>query len=75
MARRRLTGRELARRTGKSQPYWSRRLTGEVAFDVDDLSSVAAYLEVPVVSFFRDGGANSYYDGCAGQATAYELAA
>lgn len=53
MARKRMTGRELSRLTGKSQPYWSRRLTGDVAFDVDDLVTVAALLDVPVTNMFR----------------------
>ncbi len=60
MARKRTTGRELSRLTGKSQPYWSRRLTGDVAFDVDDLEAVAAVLDVPLASFFRGLVANSY---------------
>lgn len=66
MARKRMTGRELSRLTGKSQPYWSRRLTGDVALDVDDLEAVAALLDVPLTSFFRGPVANSNYDGLAG---------
>jgi transcriptional regulator with XRE-family HTH domain len=56
MARRRLSGRELARRTGKSAPYWSRRMTGEVAFDLDDLEEVAGLLDVPVSRLLAVGG-------------------
>lgn len=37
MGRRRVTQTELAAVLGKSQPYVSRRLSGEVAFDTDDL--------------------------------------
>lgn len=62
MARKRMTGRELSRLTGKSQPYWSRRLTGDVALDVDDLDAVAALLDVPMTVFFRDIGVNRHFD-------------
>lgn len=46
LARRRMSGSELARQIGASQPYVSRRLTGEIAFDVDDLEKIAAALDV-----------------------------
>ena len=36
----------LARRIGATQPYMSRRLTGEIAFDVDDLDRIAGVLGV-----------------------------
>jgi transcriptional regulator with XRE-family HTH domain len=48
LARRRMSASELARRTGMTQPYMSRRLTGEIAFDVDDLDQIATVLEVNV---------------------------
>lgn len=48
LARRRMSASELARRTGMTQPYMSRRLTGEIAFDVDDLDLIATVLEVNV---------------------------
>jgi len=52
MARARLSGNQLGRLTGKSQAYWWRRLSGEVAFDVDDLTSIADLMGVDVREFF-----------------------
>ena len=46
LARRSMSGSELARRVGVTQPYMSRRLTGEIAFDVDDLQAIAEVLDV-----------------------------
>jgi transcriptional regulator with XRE-family HTH domain len=51
MARQRLSSSELARMTGTKQPYWSRRLTGVTAFDVNDLAILAYVLKVPVSTF------------------------
>lgn len=58
MARARISGSRLGKMTGKSQAYWSRRITGDVAFDVDDLATLAGLLGVPIVRFFSgsDGG-------------------
>lgn len=58
MARARVSGNRLAKLTSKSQAYWSRRITGDVAFDVDDLATLAAVLEVPIVRFFEADGLN-----------------
>lgn len=49
LARRRMSGSELARRTGLKQAYVSRRMTGEVAFDLDDLEVIATALGVTVM--------------------------
>lgn len=49
LARRRISASELARRIGVTQPYISRRLTGEIALDVDDLQAIADALGVAVV--------------------------
>jgi transcriptional regulator with XRE-family HTH domain len=46
MARQRLSQVELAKRLGKGQPWVSRRVNAEVAFDLDDLDLVAAALDV-----------------------------
>ena len=46
MARRRLNQTELATAIGRSQSYVSRRVTGEFAFDLDDLERIAAALGV-----------------------------
>lgn len=48
LARRNISAAELARRTQMKQPYVSRRMTGEVAWDVDDLEKIAAALSVEV---------------------------
>jgi transcriptional regulator with XRE-family HTH domain len=49
LARRRMSASALARELGKSQTYVWRRLSGETAFDTDDLESIAAVLRVAVV--------------------------
>jgi hypothetical protein len=51
MGRRRLNASELGRRTGRPQQYWSRRLTGLTALDVDDLATLSLILEVPMSTF------------------------
>lgn len=48
LARQRMSGREFARHTTKDSQYWWRRLSGEKAFDVEDLVTVARVLDVPV---------------------------
>lgn len=56
LGRRKLNASELARRLGVSQPYISRRLTGDTAFDVDDLEKIAQILNVEVADLFpREG--------------------
>jgi transcriptional regulator with XRE-family HTH domain len=52
LARRKITASELARRLHVSQPYISRRLTGDTAFDVDDLDRIAAELDVDIADLF-----------------------
>lgn len=47
VARRRARQTDLAALLGISQQAMSRRLTGEVAFDVDELQALASHLEVP----------------------------
>jgi Predicted transcriptional regulators len=62
MARRRLSGVDLAGRIGRSQSYFSRRLTGETAFDIDDLEGIAQVLGVTVTTLIRrNGGATEGY--------------
>lgn len=48
MARQRISGSELARRMGVSQPYLHRRISGELPFDIDDLDRVAGFLNVTI---------------------------
>lgn len=48
MARQRISGSRLAVMLGESQKWVSRRTTGEVPFDVDDLERIASALDVGV---------------------------
>lgn len=48
LARRRMSAAELARRTGIKQSTMSRRMTGETAFDLDDLEAIAEVLGIAV---------------------------
>lgn len=54
LARRRMSGAELARRLGHSQTFIARRLDGRQAMDIDNLEEIARVLDVPVSSFFPD---------------------
>lgn len=54
MGRRRVNASELGRRTQRPQQYWSRRLTGLTALDVDDLATLSSILEVPMSRFMPD---------------------
>ncbi len=53
MARHGLSGVRLAEQLHWKQKYLSRRLTGEVAFDVNDLEALAEIFGVPPATFFR----------------------
>lgn len=48
MARRRLSGVKLAARINRTQAYVSRRLNGDVPFDIDDLANIAKALDISV---------------------------
>lgn len=50
LARRRITQRQLATVLGIAQTQVSRRLAGEVAFNVDELAVVAEFLGLPVAA-------------------------
>lgn len=52
MARRRISGVQIAKRIGRSQTYIWRRLSGETAFDLDDLQALAVVLDVEVIDLF-----------------------
>jgi transcriptional regulator with XRE-family HTH domain len=47
-ARHRASQTRLAAVSGRNQQYWSRRMNGDVPFDVNDLAALAGYLEVPI---------------------------
>lgn len=53
LARRRMSAAELARRTGIRQQNLSRRMTGETAFDLDDLEVIANALDIRVEDLLR----------------------
>jgi transcriptional regulator with XRE-family HTH domain len=52
MGRHRISGSRLARAIDLSQSYLSRRLTGENAFDLDDLERIAEFFGVAVGELF-----------------------
>lgn len=54
LARRRMSAAELARRTGMRQQNLSRRMTGETAFDLDELEVIANALGVKVSDLVSD---------------------
>jgi transcriptional regulator with XRE-family HTH domain len=56
LARRRMSGRRAAFALGWKQPYIARRLSGEIPFDVNDLTALAQLLELPVSEFFEIRG-------------------
>lgn len=49
LARRRISAAELARRAGMKQSTLARRMTGEIAFDLDDLEVIADVLGVTIL--------------------------
>lgn len=50
MARQQRTQTAMARGIGRNQQWLSRRLTGQIAFDVADLIAIAEWLGVPLSS-------------------------
>lgn len=54
MARQRVSQAALAEHLGRTQQYVSRRIVGEIPFDVADLEKIAQYLRVPISRFVRD---------------------
>lgn len=54
MARRRITGQQLARTLGVSNAWVSYRLNGKQAIDLNDLERIAAVLEVDVQDLLPD---------------------
>lgn len=53
MGRARVSGVQLAELIGKTHPYVSRRLTGKVAFDTDDLAAISEALGINVLDLIR----------------------
>ena len=56
LARRRISGRAMARALGWSHGTTSRRLSGSSPFDIDELAAVAAFLGVPTSALLVDAG-------------------
>lgn len=50
LVRREMSANELARRVGIKRAAFGRRMTGQVPFTVDDLTRIAAELDVPVTA-------------------------
>lgn len=75
LARRRLSASELARRINQTQRYLSRRLSCEVAFDVNDLELIANALDVEIADLLpaparRDLGSGGEHMNIASSADA-----
>lgn len=51
MARQQKAGVDLAKHLGMKQSTLSRRLTGEIAFNLDQIAAVAEWLEVEIERF------------------------
>jgi transcriptional regulator with XRE-family HTH domain len=54
LARRKMSAAQAALTLGWSQTYLSRRMRGDVAFDVNDLLQLAKLLRVKIQDFFPD---------------------
>jgi energy-converting hydrogenase Eha subunit A len=59
MARQRVSQQPIADALGISRQALSRRMTGEIPFDVAELESIAGFLGVPVSRFWPAVAANS----------------
>lgn len=54
LARRRISGRAMARALGWSHGTTSRRLSGSSPFDIDELAAVASFLGIPTSALLID---------------------
>jgi transcriptional regulator with XRE-family HTH domain len=57
MARQQVNQQRIAEVLGYSRQAFSRRMTGEVPFDVAELEKIATFLNVPVTSLLAAGRA------------------
>ena len=57
MARRGVSQVALAEHMGKTQAAISARILGRVPFDINELTAVAAYLEVPITALLPSAAA------------------
>lgn len=58
LARRKMSAADLARRIGTKPQVLSRRMTGDVAFDLDELQIIARELGVSVAALIGETGAD-----------------
>ena len=58
MARREKSQGDLAQFLGKSQAFVSRRLRGELAFDIAELEEISDWLAVPLIDLLGDRAAS-----------------
>jgi len=63
LGRRSMSRAELERRIGKAHPYLSRRLSGDIPFDLDDIERIAAVLDIQPFEllYSADGGPTLRY--------------
>jgi transcriptional regulator with XRE-family HTH domain len=54
MGRRGINMTRLGQISGTNQQYWSRRLTGTLPFDIDDLAALSYLLQVPMSTFIPE---------------------
>lgn len=57
LARLQMKQSELADATGKSQTYWSKRLSGRVEFSVEDVATFAIATGTPIADLLSKGAA------------------
>ena len=50
LARAAMTQMQLAEATGRSRPYWQKRLSGIVSMTIDDLNAVASATGTPLAA-------------------------
>ena len=64
LARKMLTGADVAAALERSPMYVSRRIRGEVAFDLDDIQKIAKVLDVEISDLFphRERGSSRDFD-------------
>jgi transcriptional regulator with XRE-family HTH domain len=54
LARKKITQGQLADALGMTQPAISRRVSGQLPFDVDEIQRIAEFLSVPVTQFMTE---------------------
>lgn len=75
MARQQRYGTWMAKQMRMTQSAWSRRVTGDLPFDVDQLDRVAAILDVPITQFIGGGAAPREHSTCSASSDSVLVAA